>query len=208
MNIILTGSTGGIGSAIKEKLLSNGINVICTNRANCDLSQDVKMDYANIHGLIYCAGINNPSPYQDISEEDMIKIMKVNTLSFIKMCQQIKFNHGANIIAVGSLYATETRSGRLSYSMSKHALYGAIKTMAIEMAPNRIKVNMVSPGFVLTKLTEKNNTKERIKYLEDNIPLGMTNPSDIADVCYFLCSNNSITGQNIIVDNGYSLLGI
>jgi NAD(P)-dependent dehydrogenase (short-subunit alcohol dehydrogenase family) len=68
---------------------------------------------------------------------------------------------------------------------------------------------MISPGFVLTPMTTKNNTQNRINELQEKIPLGITMPQDIADICvFFLKQNKSITGQNIIIDGGYSLLGI
>jgi 3-oxoacyl-[acyl-carrier protein] reductase len=208
MRVILTGSTGGIGSSIANKYKSNGIETIEISRKNCDLATTVKYRNENIDGLIYCAGINNPKPFHELTEKDIQNTLQINTLSFIELCKNIKFNRSANIIAIGSIYATESRSGRLSYTVSKHALYGAVKTLAIEMSMYNIKVNMISPGFVLTDLTKKNNTQERIDFLNETIPLGMTEPSDIADLCFFMLQNKSITGQNIIVDGGYSLLGV
>jgi 3-oxoacyl-[acyl-carrier protein] reductase len=93
--------------------------------------------------------------------------------------------------------------------MSKHALLVAVKTLAIEMSHKKIKVNMVSPGFVDTPLTRKNLSKEKINYLNANIPLGLTTPESIANVCKFLITQNeAITGQNLIIDGGYSLIGI
>ena len=124
----------------------------------------------------------------------------------MQLCSQIKFNEGANIVAVGSLYATHTKEGRIQYSMSKHALLGAVKTLALEMSDRNIKVNMVSPGFVKTNMTLENNSIDRINSLNDYIPLGMTKPKDIAKMCSFIINNNqSMTGQNIIIDGGYSL---
>lgn len=208
MKIMLTGSTGGIGNAIKSKCDDAGFDTMCLLRTECDLSNNIDINYSNIDALIYCAGINVPASYEILSMNNINKTMVTNTFSFVQMCQQIHFNKGANIIAIGSLYATQTKAGRLAYSMSKHALYGAVKTLAIEMAIHKIKVNMVSPGFVLTPLTAKNNSQERIEYLQNTIPLGMTPPEDVADLCHYLLTNNSITGQNIIMDGGYSLLGI
>ena len=102
-----------------------------------------------------------------------------------------------------------TKENRLQYTMSKHALLGAVKTIALEKAASNIKVNMISPGFVQTPLTIKNNTQERIDYLNEVIPLGLTDPCEIANLCvYFIKQNNAITGQNIQVDGGYSLKGI
>jgi hypothetical protein len=58
-------------------------------------------------------------------------------------------------------------------------------------------------------MTRKNNSKEKIKSISDFIPLGLTNPSEIANMCeYFMTNNESITGQNIIIDGGYSVKNI
>jgi len=208
MKVLLVGRNGGIGSGIYDLLKQKDIEIACLNRDICDLSKTINVNYSDIDGLIYSAGINNPTTYNDLHIDSLTETIKINAISFVELCQKINFNTGANIVAIGSLYSTETRAGRLAYTMSKHALLGAVKTLAIEMAPKRIKVNMLSPGFVRTKLTTKNNPPERIEYLQSNIPLGMTSINDIAETCYFLLKTNGITGQNFIVDNGYSLLGI
>ena len=72
-----------------------------------------------------------------------------------------------------------------------------------------IKVNSLSPGFVDTKLTRKNNDNQKIKEWENKIPLNrLANPNDIAEVAYFLCNDNKyITGQDIVVDGGYTIGG-
>ena len=209
MKVILTGSSGGIGSAILQELKNNEIDVVEINSKEIDLSKDFEIRSVPVDGLIYCAGINRVNVHDEISEQDMTDIMNVNTFGFTRLCKKVQFNDGANIVAIGSLYATETRVGRLSYTMSKHAMFGAVKTLALEMAFNRTKVNMVSPGFIDTELTRKNNTVERIEQLSNNIPLGLTSASEIAKICvYLMKQNNAITGQNIIVDGGYSLVGV
>ena len=207
MKVVLTGSSGGIGSVIKKSLADNKIEVIELKSSSTDLSKSFKVDIENADGLIHCAGINVLQSLDKIVKEEFDKVFNINTFSFISLCQQIKFNKGSNIIAVGSLYSFLTRENRLQYIMSKHALLGAVKTLALELSPLRIKVNMVSPGFVDTPMTRKNNSKERIEELNSFIPLGLTPPQEIANLCLFLISsNNSITGQNIVVDGGYSCI--
>ena len=191
MKIILTGSTGGIGSSIAQKCSSINIDTIEISRNNCDLSKNIEYTNKNIDGLIYCAGVNDPKPYYEYTEIDVKNTFKINALAFVELCQNIKFNREANIIAIGSIYATESKAGRLAYTMSKHALYGAVKTLAIEMSSNRIKVNMISPGFVSTNLTKKNNSVERLDFLNQSIPLGMTETSDITDMCIFMLKNRN-----------------
>ena len=207
MKIVLTGSRGGIGKAIKKKLEEENTEIICLNSDEFDFQEKISVNLSDISGLVHCAGINETCSYKKINRDSARKIMDVNTFSFLELCAQIKFKNGANIIAIGSLYSTETNTHRAQYTMSKHALFGAVKTLAMEMAP--AKVNLVSPGFVDTPMTRKNNSAERIAELESKTPLGLTKSDDIAEMChYLLTKNRCITGQNIVIDSGYSLIGV
>lgn len=209
MKIFLTGAGGGIGQAIKSKLEENNVEVISPNSKELDLSKDFNFKGLEVDGLIHCAGVNFPKSYLDITQEKFYELFEINTFSFIRLVQQLKFSIGSNIIAIGSLYATKTKEYRTEYAMSKHALYGAVKTLAIEKSKDKISVNLISPGFVDTPLTRKNLNKNRIELLNTSIPLGLTTVGDIADFSlYLITKNKAITGQNIIIDNGYSLIGI
>jgi 3-oxoacyl-[acyl-carrier protein] reductase len=102
------------------------------------------------------------------------------------------------------------RQGRLAYSASKHALLGITRTLAIELAKYNVAVNSVSPGYIMTKMTKKNNSVDVIKQLENNIPLQRLGKSEeVADLVYYLASesNSYLTGQNIVIDGGYSAGG-
>ena len=210
MIVFLTGGSGGIGSAIKLALLQAGVEVIAPSSSELDLSGELDVaQYPQVNGFIHCAGMNTLAKHDQVQIDSLYRIMEINTVSFVELCGKLKFHSGANIIAIGSLYATNTKEGRLQYTMSKHALLGAVKTIALEKSTDKIKVNMISPGFVDTTLTRQNNTKERINYLKQSIPLGLTDPCEIANLCvYFIKQNNAITGQNIKVDGGYTLKGI
>lgn len=209
MKIFLTGGRGGIGEAIKNELESNSIEVVAPTSDELNLSSPIEIDSIEVDGVIHCAGVNFPKPFNEIKNEDIKKLFDINTFSFLELVKRLKIKNGGNIIAIGSIYSTDTNNGRCEYTMSKHALHGAVKTLALELSNKNIKVNLVSPGFVETKLTLQNNSKERIDYLKDNIPLGMTKASSIAKFCKFLINDNvDITGQNIIIDGGYTLKGI
>lgn len=210
MRVFLTGGGGGIGSAIVKGLTEAGVEVIAPSSSELNLSGEFNATiYPPIDGFIHCAGVNNLAPHDEIRVADLYQLLGINAISFVELCSQLNFNDGANIVAIGSLYATMTKENRLQYTMSKHALLGAVKTIALEKAASNIKVNMISPGFVQTPLTIKNNTQERIDYLNEVIPLGLTDPCEITNLCvYFIKQNNAITGQNIQVDGGYSLKGV
>ena len=87
---------------------------------------------------------------------------------------------------------------------------GAMKTMAIEFAEFGVMVNAVSPGYINTRMTSKNNSPEIIKKLVDGIPvrrLGL--PDDVARAVSFLSSpeNTYVNGVDLVVDGGYSVGG-
>jgi 3-oxoacyl-[acyl-carrier protein] reductase len=112
----------------------------------------------------------------------------------------------ARIVAVSSIYGTVARSKRIEYSTSKQALRGIVQSLALELGDRGLLVNAVSPGFIATNLTYKNNSIEVINSLIADVPLKKLGaPKYVADFVYFLCSekNQFITGQDLIIDGGY-----
>lgn len=212
--VFITGGNGEIGSSIVEIFENNGYKVISPNSKELDLRDSKLIDeYFNHNNnfdiFIHCAGINNPYLIEDLDFNNIKETMQINTFSFYEILKKLmpyqKIN-GGYILAISSLYGQISKAGRAAYAMSKHALIGLIKTAAIELGRYNIKVNAISPGFVDTNLTRKNNDSNKIKFLEEGIPLGnMAKPTDIANVAYFLCSekNTYITGQDITVDGGF-----
>lgn len=218
--VLLTGATGDIGGAILKKYSDEGCRVIAPDRKTLDLaSQDSIRNYMSslseeIDVLVHCAGFNNPKLMGELSEADISSVFQVNTLSFYSMSHYLLKNFmkkkSGSIIGISSIYGDFSRKGRLAYAASKHALNGMIKTMALELGQHNVKVNGVSPGFVDTKLTSKNNSVQIIENLRKKIPLGrLASVEDIASVVYFLSSsqNNYINGQCLVVDGGYSVGG-
>lgn len=210
MRVFLTGAMGGIGSAIKQTMQDHGICVISPSSSELDLSTTNDLSvYPELDGVIHCAGINKLAHHTVVDAADFFRLFTINTLSFVTLCSKLNIKPNSNIIAIGSLYANTTKEDRIQYTMSKHALYGAVKTIALEKAIDKIAVNMVSPGFADTPMTRINNSAERIHYLNENIPMGMVDAEQIAAMCvYLITKNKAITGQNIIMDGGYSLKGL
>lgn len=212
--VFITGGNGDIGSSIVKIFKNNGYEVISPSSKELDL-RDSKLisEYFNYNNdfdiFIHCAGINNPLLIEYLDFNNIKETMQVNTFSFYEILKKIipyQKNNGGYILAISSLYGHISRAGRAAYTMSKHALIGLIKTASIELGQYNIKVNAISPGFVDTSLTRKNNADEKIKIMQENIPLNrLANPIDIANAAYFLCSekNTYITGQDITVDGGF-----
>jgi len=220
MNIFLTGGSGGIGSAIKEIFEENGHIVIAPSSSELNLEKKEFIDkyFENNHIeceiFIHSAGFNNPALIDDISFENIEKTAQINCNSFIQIMNYLlpymKEKHYGKVVAISSLYGSFGRSGRLAYVYSKHALQGVIKTYACEYGKDNILFNSLSPGFVDTKMTRKNNSEDAIKKITSMIPVGrMAFPKEIAEIVYYLSSENNsyITGQNITVDGGFTAEG-
>jgi 3-oxoacyl-[acyl-carrier protein] reductase len=217
--VLVLGGTGEIGSSIALKFQSNGHEVLSCGTKDFDLSstESIKRWFERprfeIGVLVHAAGFNNPKLFVDLSDEELRQSLEVNLEGFLKVTRCLLPELIAlrgRIVAVSSIFGFLSRSGRLPYSASKHALIGACKTLAIELGGDGVLVNSVSPGYINTELTSKNNDSETINRLKRNIPvqrLGL--PSDIAEAAYFLGSesNQYITGQNIVVDGGFSIDG-
>lgn len=217
--LFLTGGSRGIGKAIANKFLEMGYRVLAPSRKELNLnSVDSIASYfannaINCDVFIYSAGVNCPKGFSDIMQDDFLKTMQINTGGFYQIMQfllpSLKLNKGY-VLGISSIYSFISRTKRLSYAASKHALNGMIKTLALELGHNDILINALAPGFVDTELTRNNNSPEKINELTQKIPLGkLASPEDIANIAFFLCSqeNKFITGQCIVADGGYCVGG-
>ena len=185
-NVFITGGNGGIGRSIVDIFSSNGHNVISPSSKELDLQNHNNIDkYFEKYGIkydiiIHCAGINNVNNIENVDINNIYNTFQVNTVSFFQILKNIlpyqKIN-GGRILAISSLYGNISRAGRLPYAMSKHALIALIQTAAIELAKYNILINALSPGFVYTEMTKKNNSEKTIKYIE----MKNTSPADLSD---------------------------
>lgn len=178
------------------------------------LVQDVVSKLGPLDGFIHSAGIEKTLPIKSLKPSDYEDIIRVNTLSafeFVRYFSASKnFNQGGSIVLISSITSVIGRVGVTAYSASKGAIVSAVKTMALELAKRSVRINAVSPGTVLTPLMQNYlsqiSEEERQKRME-GFPLGLGDPKDVANACIYLLSEASrwVTGQNIIVDGGYTV---
>lgn len=179
-----------------------------------DLMGKIIQENGKIDGFIHAAGIEKTLPLKLLKPEDYIHIYKVNTLSafeFIRLfSEKGHFNAKGHIVLIASITAIVGRGGVAAYAASKGAMVSAVRTMALELAKKGICVNCISPGTVLTPLMENFlstlSGEDREKRI-DGFPLGLGETVDVSNACIYLLSDASrwVTGQNIIVDGGYTI---
>jgi len=168
-----------------------------------------KLDRIDV--LVNNAGVNKINPIDEIAEEDWDWINAVNLRGpflITKMfAKKMKEQKSGRIVNISSIFGVVSKEKRAAYSTTKWGLIGLTKAIALDLAPDNILVNVVSPGFVDTELTKRVLGEEGIDELVGKIPqLRLANCKEIAKTVLFLASehNTYITGQNIIVDGGFT----
>lgn len=235
--VLVTGSTRGIGKAAAKLFIEEGAHVIVTGTSDTcpvGLNDELGSSFSYVQGnfssaegissfiealkkfdridvCVNNAGINRLFELEDIPLEDYNELLSVNLHAPVQICKSVaklmkKQNYG-RVVNVASIWSAITKPKRTMYTISKNAIVGLTKTMAVELAPYGVTVNAISPGFTLTELTKSTLTEDEIKTLSQDVPAKrFAEPEEMAKVILFLCSkeNSYMTGQNIIVDGGYT----
>jgi 3-oxoacyl-[acyl-carrier protein] reductase len=229
--VLITGGTRGIGKAIAESFKKSGNKVIITgtgvgqklegftymmvdfsnkNSTNIFLNKikDIEIDI-----LINNAGTNNIKLITDVKENDYDRLFDINLKAPYFLCKaaaaSMKKRGGGHIINISSIMSITSREKRSLYSTTKAGLAGMTRALSVELGKDKILVNCVSPGFTLTDLTRKSLSQEEMDNFASKIPLGrLATVEEVAKTVTFLCSddNTYITGQNIIIDGGFTTL--
>lgn len=227
---VITGGSGGIGAALCRKISDEGYFVFVGYSSSKDKSERlaaeingeaVKLDvtkYDEINAaaekigyaelLINNAGVSEIELFTRISAENSRKIMETNLIgamncSRIFLREMISRKHGC-IINISSMWGQVGASCEVDYSASKAGLIGFTKALAKEVAPSGIRVNCISPGFIMTEMNSRFSVED-LEAIREEIPLGIFGkPRHIADSAAFLASDSAeyITGQIIAVNGG------
>lgn len=167
--------------------------------------------------LVNNAGTNVPEPFVNVSEANLDKMLDLNVRAMFLTAQAAvkkmlespeRKTRGASVINITSQMGHVGAPTRTVYCMTKHALEGLTKALAVELAPQNIRVNSVAPTFLMTPLTVPMFDKpEFAKWVMDRIPLGRLGQLDeVATAVVFLASDAAslITGTSLVVDGGWT----
>ncbi|CCY35135.1 uncharacterized protein BN796_01784 [Alistipes sp. CAG:831] len=174
---------------------------------------NLKSTFGKVDGVINCIGISSTLPFGFIDPELMEKFFKVNVFAGMNLTRLLLkggFCHGGSIIFIASVMSVVGAVGKTHYSMTKGAILSGVRSLALELASRSIRVNAVSPGVIVTPINMNLPhiaDPQKRKETEAMHPLGLGKPEDIANACVFLLSDASrwMTGQNLIIDGGYTL---
>jgi NAD(P)-dependent dehydrogenase (short-subunit alcohol dehydrogenase family) len=164
------------------------------------------------HILINNAGINIRKPLTEFSSAEWRLVLDTNLTSVFLMCRYfvpgMKGRRYGRIINMTSMMSHVAIAGRTAYCASKAGLLGLIRALALELAPDRITVNGISPGPFATEMNFPlmDNPELNRRFLA-SIPLGRWgDPKHIGQLALYLCSDDAafITGTDILVDGGWT----
>ncbi len=172
----------------------------------------IKKQYKSIDILVNNSGITKDGYLLMMSQENFFNVMATNmggcfhcTQGALRLMCAAK--QGGSIINIASTSGIVGQEGQANYSASKGAIISFTKTAAKEYAKNDIRVNVVAPGFIETRMTQKSEKLLKDKYMQF-IPMGrFGKPDEIAQVVTFLASSKAsyITGKCIVVDGGLTM---
>jgi NAD(P)-dependent dehydrogenase (short-subunit alcohol dehydrogenase family) len=166
--------------------------------------------------LVNNAGMNIPEPFVDVSEDHLDQMLAVNVrAAFLvaqtaarKMMETQDGARGGTIINISSQMGHVGAERRTVYCMTKHAIEGLTKAMAVELAPNNIRVNAVAPTFLETPMTASFfQDVEFRNWVLSRIPLGrIGRMEEVAGAVVFLASPAAslITGTSLVIDGGWT----
>ena len=233
--ILVTGASGGIGSAIADQFTKDEQILILTSSSKDTLTllknkygnsnfyynlnfndskslneslKQISEEHKDLSVIVNNAGITEDSIILRMKQEQWEKVIQANlssNFSIIKnlLPNMIKQKYG-KIIGISSVVAISGNPGQSNYVAAKSGMIGFYKSLALEVASRNINVNVISPGFISSPMTDKLNDKQKDQILQ-KIPMNrFGQPNEIANLVKFLSSDysNYITGQNFHVNGG------
>ncbi|MEO0617046.1 MAG: SDR family oxidoreductase [Pseudomonadota bacterium] len=232
---LVTGAGRGLGRACAEGLAEAGAQVIATARTLSDLEAlaahssgrieiwtgDVTEDafvarVAEIEGLsilVNNAGANRPQPFVEVDTESLDFVLDLNVRAAFRVAQaaaqaMLRAGGPGAIINMSSQMGHVGSPNRSVYCMTKHAVEGLTKAMAVELAPHGIRVNTIAPTFVETPMTKPMLDNPAFRdFVFGMIPMGkLASLDDIVQAVLYLVAPASgmVTGHSLRVDGGWT----
>ncbi len=167
--------------------------------------------------LINGAGVNSPTPFLEISEEEFERIINTNLKAVFLACQVfgryfLERGQPASIINVGSMSGVIPISRVFTYGVSKAGVHNLSKNLAREWATNKIRVNTLVPGFFPAEQNRKVLTPDRIDSIMGHTPMNRFGKAEeLVGATLLLASDRAgsfITGEELIVDGGFASMTI
>jgi len=221
--VLIFGAGGALGAAIARHLAHEGFVVYTAGTARwdgatahlelcyhdpCDASSFITLP--DLDAVVWAQGVNCSDTVEWFNADDLQRLLQGNVLFVASSLKALlsagKLSSSSRLAVLSSIWQLESRPGKFSYTVSKAALQGLVKSVALDLGPSGILINAVLPGVVDTPMTRSHLSTEQITAITSQSALGrLPEPADIASAVAFLVSpaNRAITGQFLTVDAGF-----
>lgn len=236
--ILITGASSGIGRSIALSCSNQGalLHLLGRNLGRLeetksklsslnhlvyqvDLADDLQISKTTdilpaLDGVVFNAGTVKLLPIKYMKRNVIEELFNVNLFSAMLFVQNLvkqnKLRQNASICFISSIASQYVTPGNAIYSASKGAVNSFTKSLALELAPKKIRVNAILPGLIETNILENESAigQEELELHQKNYPLGrFGKPEDVAYLSVYLLSDASqwMTGSLLKLDGGYSL---
>ncbi|MCA3077366.1 MAG: SDR family oxidoreductase [Rhodocyclaceae bacterium] len=230
---VVTGASRGLGASITFALAEAGARVLAVARSRAEL-EELASQHSNITPLVgdvtdanfiqslakieidilvNNAGMNRPLSIEEVDIGTLDSMLALNVRAAFLVAQaaarsMLAHGGGGSIINITSQMGHVGSPKRTVYCMTKHALEGLTKAMAVELAPRDIRVNSVAPTFIETAMTKPMlDNPDFLGFVKSMIPMGrIGQPEDVAAAVLYLASPASrmVTGTSLLVDGGWT----
>lgn len=222
-HVIVVGRNAENGAACVERISQLGgsaefYTADSTRRADLEgLVDQLKQRDLRCDVLINAAGINSATPFLEITDEEWNRILNVNLTSVRLACQvfggdMIERGVQGAIINIASLSGITALSRVFTYAATKAAVINLTQNLAREWAPYGIRVNALSPGFFPAEQNRKVLTPDRVESIMRHTPMNRFGaPDELAGAILLMASPRAgsfLTGENIVVDGGFTAMTI
>ncbi len=214
--VINTKSNVEAGQAVVDEIKKSGGEAIFVQ---ADLAQQSEVDklfsatleaFGTVDILVNNAGVANGKAFLETTKEDWVRGFEDNFFDMV-LCSQaaakvMKEKGSGVILNTTSIRGIEHtgREGIMPYSAAKAAAISFTKTLAKELAPD-IRVNAVAPGFVITPNYDKTPQEVKDQFIDGTLIKRWIQPQEIAGAFLYLATAEAVTGENLVVDGGFTL---
>ena len=232
--VLVTGASSGIGKAVAQECSKCGAQLVLTARNEerlkatldslegeghsmiiADLTNQEELmtlidQLEPVDGVVLCAGINDKSIIKFLNQEHVDKMLATNFTSPVYLSQMLtkkkKLSKEASIVFISSISAFYPSVSNAMYASSKAALSQFAKVLALELMPQKIRVNCIEPAFVETGMLNKYEISDKMDEIRANAPFGrFLEPKEVAQAAIYLLSDATklVTGSNLVMDGGF-----
>jgi len=223
--VLIFGATGALGKAILDTFTAHGWEVYPAVRKSCGLTNEILLPLnestsvknivkaGTFDSVIFAQGANMNGSIMATKVEDVAGLMDANVYFIVEntrlLIEMEAIARKAKIVVLSSLAEIFTRKEKLAYTISKAAVGGLVRSLAVDLGrSHQILVNAILPGVVDSPMTRNTLGTDQFEHIIGSTPIGeLVSAQDIGNSVYLLGSdlNTGITGQSLLVDNGHSI---